>query len=69
MASISASSRLEIVMSPRNKSPLAHLASSTLLEGSNLSWFMSFLANLCAKFLGLTLLSLHSRFPVEYSFG
>jgi hypothetical protein len=30
---------------------------------------MSFLANLYAKFLDLTLLSLHSRFPIEYSFG
>jgi hypothetical protein len=69
MASISASSRLEIVMSPRNKSPLAYLASSNPSEGSNLSWFVSFLANLCAKFLGLALLSLHSRFPIEYSFG
>jgi hypothetical protein len=35
---------------------------------SNLSWFMSFLANICAKFLGLALLSLYSRFPIEYSF-
>jgi hypothetical protein len=69
MTSISASSRLEIMTSPRNKSPLAYLASLNLLERSNLSWFMSFLANLCAKFLGLALLSLHSRFPIEYSFG
>jgi hypothetical protein len=37
MASISASSRLEIVMSPENKSPLAHLASLNPSEGSNLS--------------------------------
>jgi hypothetical protein len=69
MASISALFRLEIVTSPGNKSLLAYLASSNPSEGSNLSRFMSFLANLYAKFLDLTLLSLHSRFPVEYSFG
>jgi hypothetical protein len=55
--------------SPGNKSPLAHLASLNPLKRFNLSWFMSFLANLCVKFLGLALLSLHSRFPIEYSFS
>jgi hypothetical protein len=69
VASISAFSRLEIVISPGNKSPFTHLTSSNLLEGFNLSWFMSFLTNLYAKFLGLTLLSLHSRFLIKYSFG
>jgi hypothetical protein len=69
MASISTSSRLEIVTSLINKSSFMHLASLNPLEGFNLSWFMSFLINLCAKFLDLTLLSLHSRFLIEYSFG
>jgi hypothetical protein len=57
------------MISLRNKSSLAHLASLNPLEGSNLSWFMSFLANLYAKFLDLALLSLHLRFSIEYSFG
>jgi hypothetical protein len=55
--------------SPGNKSSLAHLAFSNPLKRFNLSWFMSFLANLYAKFLSLALLSLHSRFPIEYLFG